>query len=157
MDETDLQILQELSKNPQTPFSQIAEKTGVSPRTVQKKYEKMKSKGIILRSSIIVDLSKLGYQGRANLKITNLPSQPKATTINALKKIPNIFIITEIIGDFDILALAAVRDYASIINMVNTVWKLPSVEKIETDFLTDTQFPMTKGFSRQLAIEKNKH
>jgi len=155
MDDTDLKILQLLVKNPQERYSTIAKSTGVSPRTVQKKVQKMKETGVILHSSIIIDLSKLGYEGEATIRITNEPGYDKDTTIDALKAIPNIFIITEIIGDFDVLAIAAVKDYPSIINMVNTIRQLPSVEKAEADFVTDTQFPATTEFNKQLPSDKN--
>jgi Lrp/AsnC family transcriptional regulator for asnA, asnC and gidA len=154
VDGTDLEILQLLVKDPQEPFSRIATKVGVSPRTVQKKVQKMKKERILLGSSIIIDLSKLGYQGEASIQITNVPGYDKATTINALKRIPNIFLITEITGDFDIMAIAAVKDYPSVINMVNAIRQLPSVEKAEVDFVTDTQFPATTKFNDQLTQEK---
>jgi DNA-binding Lrp family transcriptional regulator len=154
MDGKDLEILQLLVRNPQEPFSRIAKKVGVSPNTVQKKVQKMKEAGMIHCFSIIIDLFKLGYQGEAYLQITNGPGYDKATTIDGLKGIPNIFLITEIIGDFDVMAVAAVKDYQSIVNMVNTIKQLPSVEKVETDFVTETQFPATTKFAEQLTPEK---
>lgn len=147
MDNIDLSILKELTANPQIPFVRISEKIGVSPRTVQKKYQKMKDNGIILRSSIIIDLSKIGYQGKAYLYITNAPGQEKAATINALKKIPNMFLTTEIIGEFDVLAIAAVRSFTSIMADVNTIRRLPSVDRVEVTFVTDTMFPGPKEFN----------
>ena len=154
MDGTDSEILQLLTKNPQEPFYRIAKKIGVSPRTVEKRFQKMKEAGTIIHPTIIVDLSKIGYQGEAYLQIVNAPGFEKITTIDALKRIPNIFLVTEIIGNFDILAIAAVKDFRSIINMVNTIRQLPSVEKVEADFVTDTQFPATTGFNRQLATDE---
>lgn len=154
MDETDLEILQLLVRSPQEPFYRIAKKVGVSPRTVQKRLQKMKEAGMIHCFSIIIDLSKLGYQGEAYLQITNAPGYDKATTIEGLKGIPNIFLITEIIGDFDVMAIAAVKDYKSIVKMVNTIKQMPSVEKVETDFVTETQFPATTKFTEQLTPEK---
>jgi DNA-binding Lrp family transcriptional regulator len=50
---------------------QELQKIGVSPKTVQIRYKKLEEKGIILCSSITIDLSKLGYQGKAYLNITN--------------------------------------------------------------------------------------
>src|SRR4030042_741428 len=104
MDGTDLEILQLLVKSPQEPFYRIAKKVGVSPRTVQRKVQKMKEAGMIHCFSIIIALSKIGYQ--------------------------------------------------SIVNMVNTIKQLPSVEKVETDFVTETQFPATTKFTEQLTPEK---
>src|SRR4030042_3198255 len=129
MDGTDLEILQLLLKSPQEPFYRIAKKVGVSPTTVQRKVQKMKEAGMIHCFSIIIDLSKLGYQGEAYLHITNASGYDKATTIDRLKGIPNIFLITEIIGAFDVMATAPVKDYQSIVNMFNTIKQLPSVEQ----------------------------
>jgi Lrp/AsnC family transcriptional regulator for asnA, asnC and gidA len=154
MDEIDTRILRELTENPQTPFQRIAERIGVSPRTVQKKYQKMKDDRVILHSSIIIDLSKIGYQGKAYLQITNTPGQEKELTTNALKKIPNMFMITETIGDFDILVIAAVRNFRSIIDQVNTIRKLPSVERVEVTFVADTMFPGPKEFNTLLENKK---
>ena len=155
MDEIEMSILRELTENPQLPFLKIAERIGVSPRTVQKKYQKMKDSSIILHSSIIIDLSKIGYQGKAYLYIINTPGQDKELTINALKKIPNMFMITETIGDYDILAIAAVRNLKSIMDKVNTIRKLPSVERVEVTFVADTMFPGPKEFN-ELLLENKK-
>jgi hypothetical protein len=87
--------------------------------------------------------------------ITNVPGQDKTATINALKKMPNIFLITEIIGEFDVLAIAAVKDFTSIIDMMNTIRKLPSVEQAEATFVTDTLFPAGEEFNRLFPAEKN--
>ena len=155
MDETDMSILRELTENPQVPILRIAERIGVSPRTVQKKYQKMKDDGIIRRSSIIIDLSKIGYQGKAYLHITNTPGQDKELTVNALKKIPDIFLITEIIGEFDVLAIAAVKNYKSVINMVNTVKRIPSVDQVDATFVADTTFPGGKEFNDLFSTERS--
>ena len=154
MDNVEVAILRELTENPQLPFLKIAQKIGVSPRTVQQKYQKMKEEGIILRSSIILDLSQLGYQGKAHVMITNMPGHDKTATINALKKMPNIFLITEIIGEFDVLSIVAVRDFTSIIDTLNTIRKLPSVEHAEATFVTDTRFPVGEEFNKLFPPEK---
>jgi DNA-binding Lrp family transcriptional regulator len=150
MDNIDMLILRELTENPQAPFLRIAEKIGVSPRTVQKRYQKMKDNSIILHSSIIIDLARIGYQGKAYLFITTTPGQDKELTMNSLKKIPDMFMMTEIIGDFDILVIAAVRNFTSIMDKINTIRKLPSVERVEVTFVADTMFPGPKEFNKLL-------
>lgn len=157
MDDVEISILEELTKNPQIPFLRIAEKIGVSPRTVQKKYQKMKDNGIILRSSIIINLSKIGFQGKAYLHITNAPGHEKAATINALKKIPNMFMISEIIGEFDVLAIAAFRSFTSIMDEVNAIRKLPTVDRVDVTFVTDTMFPGPKEFNELFPPEQINH
>jgi len=154
MDEVDLQILAELTKDAQMPFLKIARKIGVSPQTVQARYEKMKREGTILHSSITVNLSKLGYQGKVILKIINAPNKTKKETLEALKQIQDVFLATEIIGDFDVLTIAAVKDFEDSINLVNSIRKLPSVDYVKISFTKDTSFPIGKGFNKLLQIKE---
>lgn len=150
MNDIDAQILRELMKDAQTPFSKIAKKLRVSTGTVKRGYERMKDEGMILRSSITIDLSKLGYQGKVFLMITNKPKQDKATTINALKKTRNVFVFTEIIGDFDVLAIAPVSDLNSINALVDEVKKIPSVDTLEVALISNTSFPIDSRFGKTL-------
>jgi Lrp/AsnC family transcriptional regulator for asnA, asnC and gidA len=153
MDKIDSEILKELTKDSQKSFSRVAKKIGISPKTLQRRYEKMKKEGLILRSSITLDLSKIGYQGKAYLMITNAPNQDKTMTVDALSQMQNVFLFTEIVGDIDMLAIAAVNDYKSIIDLVNALRKLPSVDKVEVDFSTDTAFPVGKEFNELFQTE----
>jgi len=86
MDELDLYIIRELTKDAQTPFLRIAKKLGISPETVRTRYAKMKENGAIKCCSISINLSRIGYQGKAFLMITNAPNHDKSKTIDALKK-----------------------------------------------------------------------
>jgi DNA-binding Lrp family transcriptional regulator len=154
MDKVDLQILQELTKDAQTPFFRLAEEIGVSPRTVQERYKRMKEEGIILRSTIEVDLSKIGYQGKAYLMITNAPNQDKAITINALDKMKNVFLLAEIVGDFDLIAIAMIKSIRDMISLVDAIRKLKSVSRVEVALVSETAFPVTESFGKVLQEEK---
>jgi Lrp/AsnC family transcriptional regulator, regulator for asnA, asnC and gidA len=149
-DKLDLLILSELLKNAQMPFSSIAKKLGISPYTVAKRYEKMKNDGTIIRSVISIDLSKLGFQGKVFLMITNMPNCDKPSTIQELKKIENILVISEIIGAFDIIAIAPISDVNSLKTLVNAVKKIPYVQKVEITCIDDTSFPIGASFGKVL-------
>jgi Lrp/AsnC family transcriptional regulator for asnA, asnC and gidA len=146
MDKLDYLILSELLKDAQMPFLTIAKKLGVSPSTIAKRYEKMKKDGTITRSVISLDLAKLGYQGKAFLMITNTPNKDKSATIDSLKKTRNIMAITEIIGAFDVLAIAPVSDLNSIKALVKEIKRCPSVQQVEITCINDTAFPINPSF-----------
>jgi Lrp/AsnC family transcriptional regulator of lysine biosynthesis len=154
MDRIDLQILQELTKDAQTPFYVLAKEIGVSSRTVQKRYERMKEQGIIRRSTIEVDLSGIGFQGKAYLMITNAPNQDKALTIEALDRMENVFIVSEIVGDFDLIAVAMVKAVRDVIDLVGAIRRLPGVGRVEVALVGDTAFPVTESCGRVLQEEK---
>ena len=151
MEKLDLLILSELMKDAQASFAEIARKLGTSPYTVGMRYERMKKEGIIFKCVLSIDLSKLGYQGKAFLLITISPNQDKADTITALKRIKNIIVVTEIIGPFDLLAIAPVRDLASIRTLVNEVKRSPNVQRVEAAFISDVHFPVNPSFGRILS------
>jgi DNA-binding Lrp family transcriptional regulator len=151
MDKLDYLILSELCKDAQLSFVTIAKKFGVTPYTVRKRYEKMKKEGIIFKNTVSIDLSKLGYQGKAFLMITVSAERDKSVTISSLEKISNIILVTEIIGAFDILAIAPVIDLNSIRTIVNEIKKLPNVQKVEITCINDTAFPVNPSFGELLS------
>lgn len=151
MDKLDYLIISELCKDARRSFVKIAKELGVTPYTVRKRYEKMKKEGKIRTSIVSIDLSKLGYQGKALLMINISAKQDKTLTITGLKKIRNILVITEIIGPFDILAIAPVTDLNSIRTIVNAIKKVPNVQRVEVIFTNDTAFPVTASFGELLS------
>ncbi|MGD6933394.1 MAG: Lrp/AsnC family transcriptional regulator [Candidatus Bathyarchaeia archaeon] len=151
MDKTDFLILGELLLDAQTSFLQIAKKLKISSFTVKSRYDKMVDEGIIARSSILIDLSKLGYQGKVFLLITNVPNQAKKTTVDALKKISNIISVSEIMGPFDLIAVAPVSDFNSIKDLVSEVKKLPSVQSVNITCVNETMFPLSSTFGKILS------
>lgn len=147
----DLLILSELEKDAQISFAKIARKLNTSPRTVRMRYEKMKKEGKIYGSVVSIDLSKLGYQGKAILLITICPNQDRTDTISALKKIRNVLVVTEVIGPFDLLAIAPVSDLVSIRSLINGVKRTPNVQRVEPARISDVHFPLNPGFGRVLS------
>ncbi len=140
IDKTDLRIVKELIEDAQMPFMKIGEKLGISPSTVRKRYLRMKENGVIQNCSILVDRSKLGYQGTMLLLIANLANAHTKQIINALKKIQDIIIITRVMGDFDIFAVTIVKDLKHVAEIVKRVKKIPQVERLEAVLLTHTYF-----------------
>ena len=151
MDALDYLILSELLKDARMSFLAIAKKLNISPYTVGKRYEKMRENGTIVKAIISIDLSKLGYQGKAFLMITNHPGKDKQVTIDALKKMRNIIVMSEIIGDFDIIAIAPVSDIESVRTLVKEVKKVPSVQDVKITCIEDISFPINSSFGEVLS------
>ena len=148
MEKLDLLILSELVKNAQMSFVKIAKKLGTSPYTIRMRYERMKKEGLIYKCIVSIDLSKLGYQGKAFLLITISPNKDKADTITALKRIRNIMVVTEIIGPFDLLAIAPIIDFDRTRTIINEVKRAPNVQRVEAAFISDTHFPVNPSYGK---------
>jgi DNA-binding Lrp family transcriptional regulator len=146
LDRIDRQILKSLNKNPQKPFLRIAKEIGVSIYTVQKRYEKMKKESVIFGSSIVIDLSKIGYQGKAFLLITISTGYGENNMVEALQQIPNVFLVSEIVGAFDLLAMVAFRNIAEMKKVVNKIRELPNVQKVEVALTDGTSYPVNEEY-----------
>ena len=151
MDKLDYLIINELLLDAQISFLAMSKKLGTSPHTIKKRYDKMKKEGVFGKFIVSIDLSKIGYQGKAFFLITNAPNQDKAETISELKKIKNIISITEIVGAFDILAIAPISDVDSVFNIVKKIKALPGVKQVEITAIKDTAFPINPNFGKTLA------
>jgi DNA-binding Lrp family transcriptional regulator len=143
MDTIDTQILIELITDAQMTFSEISERIGVSRETVRKRFEKLKKSGIIRGISILVDGHKLGEQGAAFLMLTCLRGANKNAIFQNLQVIPDVCVVTELMGDFDFFVWARVWDMQQIAQLVNDIRKYEGIDRIETMLLPQTYF----GFS----------
>jgi DNA-binding Lrp family transcriptional regulator len=150
LDEIDRKILDLLCQDAQMPFYKVAKIVGISPRTVELRFQKLMQEKVVLQSTIQIDLSKIGYAGKAYISITTRRRDDHCTTINELKKIDNIFLIAQIIGDYDILVLITVKDLADILEVMAHIKKLSSVEKADVSFIQDIAYPVDPWVHNQL-------
>ena len=143
MDSLDYRILSELLIDASLSFVKIAKKLDTTPYTVRRRFERLKKEGVIQKSIITIDLSKLGYQGKAFLLITVSPNGNKAETIAYLRTIKNVIVVAQIIGPHDILAIAPVTDLKSIQELVKEARKAPFLQRVEIACINDTNFPIS--------------
>lgn len=151
MDKLDYLILSELLKDASLSFVEIAEKVHTSPYTVRRRYQRMKKEGVIRRCVASIDLSKLGYQGKAFLLITVSHNAVKSETISFLAKLRNVIAVNEMVGAYNIIVLAPITDLNSIHTLVKDARKAPYVENIDIACIDDVNFPIGPNFREQLS------
>ncbi|XHH08029.1 MAG: Lrp/AsnC family transcriptional regulator [Candidatus Bathyarchaeia archaeon] len=144
MKKIDNEILTELLKDPQASFSEVAKKLNISQNTLKKKYEKLIKEKIILCSFVTINLEKIGYQGR--IKFTIKTTQ-KASTIEALKKIPSVVVVAETFGDYDVIAFAVVKDYNSMIKVTEEIKNIPTIIQADVALEKTTHYPVSQQFN----------
>ena len=147
MDRIDKEILRLLSKKPDRPFLEIAKKIGVSSITVQKRYEEMRKKKAVFGTTLMLDLSKIGFEGKAFLFVKTSRCSKLSEIIETLHQIPNLFLIAEIVGTFDLLALVVFRDIKDIIKVVTEIKVAPCVEKVEIALSNESSYPLRKEYT----------
>jgi len=146
MEQIDYQILKKLIKNPTDSFLKIAEEIGVSPSTVQKRYKKMEKK-VFSPPTIIMDLTKVGFRGKAYLMLKSKSGTDPKLTLEVLEDIPNLFIIAETIGKFDFISLVAFRNIKDLKNIIYKIREHPSIKRIEIAITEQTDFPLKREYS----------
>ena len=156
MDKLDRKIIELLGKKADTPFLHIAKKLAISPATVQIRYERMKKNGAIFGTSSILDISKIGFEGKAFLFIKKTKVSDVKETINDLYKITNLFFIVEIIGRFEIMAMIVFRDIKEMKKIVYDIKHLASIEKVECAVSDESFYPFRKEYS-EINPFKNTH
>jgi Lrp/AsnC family leucine-responsive transcriptional regulator len=150
LDKLDYLILSELLSDTTQSFVELAKKVHTAPYTARRRYEKMKKEGLIFKCTISLDLSKLGYQGKAFLLINLAQDANKSETINYLKTIKNVMVVTEIVGYCDILVIAPIIDLRSIQELVNAARKTPRLQNLKIACINDISFPVGSNFSNML-------
>ncbi len=146
MDKLDYLLLSELLIDATLSFVQIGKKLGASPYTIRRRYEKLKNDGMIHRCIVSIDLAKIGYQGKAFLWITVGPNANRSETITYLKTVKNIIVVTELIGPYEILAIAPISDLKSIQTLVKEARKAPNVWQIKIACINNADFPISPNF-----------
>ncbi len=141
LDETDLKILDELIKDSQTPFTKIAKTLSVSHETVRQRFEKLRKEGLIKKCTIVIDRSKIGYQGTGFFLISCSENQSVPSTMNALRGLQLFSTIDRIVGStFDIFAGANVKDLKNLATITAKLEKIPEIENVEVAFLLFTYY-----------------
>jgi|GEM_PF-658418 Transcriptional regulators len=150
LDKLDYLVLNELLKDGTLSFVEIAKNVGSTPYTVRRRYEKMKKDGLIFRCTVSINLSKLGYEGKIFLLVTVQPNSNRAETIEYLKKIHNVITVAEIMGQYDIMAIAPVTDLNSVKTLVMEARNAPHVQRVELACIDDASFPIGANFGAVL-------
>lgn len=147
MDDVDKKIVLELMKNSRIPFSHVAKKLGISSFTVQQRFEKMKKEGAILGTFTIIDVSKLGFQGKIFLFVSFSKNYDLRTMVKKLFQFPNVFLVSEVIGRFDLLVMSVFRNISEVKELVKKIDGLQKNIKIEFALTDDTYYPIQKEYT----------
>ncbi|MCW4021739.1 MAG: AsnC family transcriptional regulator [Candidatus Bathyarchaeota archaeon] len=131
MDKTDILILNEMANNARTSFNKIGTKTGISTQTAIDRYEKLKAKKVIFNSSITLDLSKLGYIGRATFIIETANNNQAPDILCKLQKIPDAIMAMKFVGSPKILVIIVFKSIHQLINTHQEISRTSNIITVE--------------------------
>ncbi len=116
LDEVDKRILELLKQNSRLSFSEIARQFGFSDVAIRKRIEKLVERGVVKRFTCELDYAKLGKPVSAFIFIKTRADRT-SEVLDALKEIPDIQEIYQVMGEYDIIARANVSSIEALKEM----------------------------------------
>jgi len=127
LDATDQSILDMLIENTRTPFTDIAEKHGISAGTVHVRVKKMEEAGIITGSSLRLDYNKLGYSFIAYVGIYLLKTSQTQFVLERINEIPYVTVAHVTTGKFNIFCKIRAKNTT---HAKEIIYKLDDIEGV---------------------------
>jgi Lrp/AsnC family transcriptional regulator, regulator for asnA, asnC and gidA len=130
IDEKDRRIVKALTENSRLPFRRIAGQLGISTKNVIQRYNRLRGT-VLTRSTITVDLNKLGYKAWAHLLIKSSNRSRTSEICAKLLQVPNLIVIIRYIGVYDLYATIALVDFEAFFKCKEQIRKIEGVEQTE--------------------------
>lgn len=129
----ELEIIDRLNRNGDLSFRKIAKEMGISTNMVSRRYNKLSNNGI-LKVSVQIDPTKMGYKAVAyfNVIVTTM-AQDHPNIEDVVMKIPDVFAIAKISGDYDFKVFALIKDINELLEIQATIGQIPGVMKLDLD------------------------
>lgn len=132
LDEFDLKILYELVNNAAISVPAMSRKIGANTSVIYSRIKRLLKLGVIKKYTIVIDESKLGININAIVGINRDPKE-KQSVYEAIKKIPQVTLISEVSGRFDMLVNIGVRNLEELHDVViNKIGKIDGILNTET-------------------------
>lgn len=146
LDQTDKYIIEKLAVNGRISFRKLAKDLAISTDTVARRYKKLKKSGSI-KVLIQLDTAKIGYHGYATFYIAFVSQSSLISIVENLCKIPDIVLIIQTSGSFDLLVEAMIKDLDHLLFLQDNITSMPGVAKNEMHLSRPTAvFPTPREY-----------
>jgi DNA-binding Lrp family transcriptional regulator len=146
IDQTDKRIIEKLAVNGRISFRKLAKELAISTDTVARRYEKLKRNGTI-KVLIQLDTAKIGYHGYATFYIAFVSQSSLISMVENLCKIPDVVLIVQTSGSFDIWVEAMIKDLDQLLSVQDNITSMPGVTKCEMHLSRPTPvFPTPREY-----------
>jgi Lrp/AsnC family transcriptional regulator for asnA, asnC and gidA len=133
IDKLDMSILNILSQDAKTPYTEVAKKLGVSGGTVHVRMKKLEESGVVQGSSLIIDYSKLGYDVTAFIGVYLEKSSYYDRVAAQLEKIPEVVSLHYTTGPYSMYCRLYCRDTQHLREVLHDkIQPLDGVERTES-------------------------
>lgn len=147
IDNTDLKILEILTEDARKPYTEVAKKVHVSQGTMHVRMNKMEEAGIVEKTTLRINHSKLGYGLCAFIGIYLEKSGLYDAALAKLKEIPEITNIHYTTGNYSMFIKIYCRDTDHLMEVLHD--KMQQVEGIAR---TETIISLEESLDRPVKL-----
>jgi Lrp/AsnC family transcriptional regulator for asnA, asnC and gidA len=149
IDKLDLNIIQEMLENAETPYAELGKKLFVSGGTIHVRIKKLEELGIVKGKRLKVNLNKLGYDITAFVGIFLEKSSLYDLVAKDLEKIPEIIRLNYTTGNYSMYIEIVCKD----INQLRRVLH-DDLQKIKGIERTETLISLAESFNRSVRVSE---
>jgi DNA-binding Lrp family transcriptional regulator len=132
LDHTDIKILSFLEQNCQISNRKLGSKIGLSGVIVASRIRNLEEKGLLKGYRVILDPPKLGYDLTAIIYVQTEGGYLEDAEAE-LEKTANVICVYEVTGDFDVIAVAKLKDRESLNSLIKNLLLTPHVKRTLTN------------------------
>ncbi|MDG6222604.1 MAG: Lrp/AsnC family transcriptional regulator, partial [Candidatus Bathyarchaeota archaeon] len=146
LDQMDKKIIDKLKGNGKVPFRKIAQELGASTDTISRRVKKLFENKII-KPVIQINPSKLGYAAKVHLNLAFASTEKLSTIIDCLAQIPDITLIIETSGGYDLFVKAYIKNIEHLFSIQKEIKKILGISKIKIQiFEIDSKIPRNSEY-----------
>ena len=153
LDDIDVSILRNLQKDARTKYSDMAAQCNVSVDTIIKRFRKLRNKGIITNTTLLLDPRKFGEEVIANFSIDIEPSSVDKV-LEFLKKQNGLRFATHAMGEYDIFSIATRKNMNEMNNLKETIQSHNMVREVKINIWVDQFLLCPQNFELEPLIEE---
>jgi Lrp/AsnC family transcriptional regulator for asnA, asnC and gidA len=130
LDERDKVIIDMLTKDARTPFTEIAKVLGISETAVRKRVKALEEAGVIKQYTVLIDPSRLGYNLVSLTGVDTLPEKifEVAEKLKEFEFVRNLYLTS---GDHMIMTEIWAKNGEDLSDIIsNKIGKIPGVTKV---------------------------
>ncbi len=150
LDKLDLQIIQEMLENAETPYAELGKKLFVSGGTIHVRIKKLEEFGIVHGKKLSVNLKKLGYDITAFVGIFLEKSSMYDAVAKDLEQIPEIIRLNYTTGNYSMYIEIVCKDIDQLRSILHD--QLQKIKGIER---TETLISLVESFNRNVQVSKS--
>lgn len=150
LDKLDLQIIQEMLQNAETPYAELGKKLFVSGGTIHVRIKKLEEFGIVKGKRLNVNLKQLGYDITAFIGIFLEKSSLYDAVAAELEKIPEIVRLNYTTGNYSMYIEVVCKDINQLRHVLHD-----DLQKIKGIERTETLISLEESFNRSVMVAKD--